>query len=184
VYFLFVNTNTSTLGSEQEKLYAYFISMGSWAGSLTCLVQTSPESPLLFHLLVRLFSADSLSELQGKSVTCSVSPEEWDQFLQFCSCFFGNMGNYLSFGDTKFIPRCSPSAVRSILGASSLGSSLVLEWDEISESIYDLSSKKRQMGIDGKGISTYYSSDISSEEIKVVQNFLVDQKQGDQVRRT
>ena len=165
----------------KEKLYAYHLSTGSWAASLTCLVQTSPESPRLFHLLYRLFAGDDLAVLEERASKSGVNPEQWQDFLQYCSCFFGNMGNYLSFGDTKFVPRCAPSSFRSIVAASSNSENLLKAWDSIAEDIYDLSPSKRQLGLDGKGISTYYSADITTEEIKLVQSFLGEQKLGDQV---
>lgn len=146
-----------------------------------CLVQTSPESPKLFGLLHRLFSSETLSILKQKAAGNGVTEEDWEDFLQYCACFLGNLGNYLSFGDTKFIPRCISSSFRSIVAASSVSDVLLPLWDEIAEEIYDLSPSKRQMGLDGKGISTYYSSDITTLEIKAVQAFLADQKLGDQV---
>jgi dipeptidyl-peptidase III len=126
-----------------------------------------------------LFASDDLVILKQKATT--VTEVDWDDFLQYCACFYGNMGNYLSFGDTKFVPRCPSSSFRSILAASTSSETLLLEWDKIAEEIYDLSPSKRQMGLDGTGISTYYSADIRTEEIKAVQGFLADQKLGDQV---
>jgi len=32
-----------------------------------------------------------------------VSSEDFEEFLIYAAAFYGNMGNYLSFGDTKFI---------------------------------------------------------------------------------
>ena len=144
------------------------MSTGSWAASLICLIQTSPESPKLFHLLYRLFSSEDLADLEAKALN-AVSSEQWREFLQYCACFLGNLGNYLSFGDTKFIPRCPSSSARAIIAASSKADELLGEWDALAEDIYDLSPSKRQMGLDGKGVSTYYSSDITTEEIKAVQ---------------
>ena len=165
----------------KEKLYAYHLSTGSWAGSLTCLVQTSPESPRLFQLLYRLFACDDLAVLEDRASKSGVTGEQWQEFLQYCSCFFGNMGNYLSFGDTKIVPRCSSATIRSIVASSSSSEDLLKAWDSIADDIYDLSPSKRQLGLDGKGISTYYSADITTEEIKLVQAFLGEQKLGDQV---
>lgn len=36
--------------SDSERRYTHHLGVGSWAGSLVCLNQTSPESPALFSL--------------------------------------------------------------------------------------------------------------------------------------
>lgn len=36
-------------------------------------------------------------------------------FYAYACCFFGNMGNYMGFGDTKFIPRISPKKFEDCL---------------------------------------------------------------------
>jgi hypothetical protein len=56
-----------------------------------------------------------------------VADAEWTQFMQFTACFFGNMGNYLDFGDTKFVPRCSKKTFTSVIEASSVCGTLLPE---------------------------------------------------------
>jgi len=51
-------------------------------------------------------------KLQEKAKAAGVSVEDFEAFMQFVACFYGNMGNYLSFGDTKFVPRCAKPTVR------------------------------------------------------------------------
>jgi dipeptidyl-peptidase III len=36
-----------------------------------------------------------------------ISAEELQSFLEYAAQFLGNCGNYKSFGDAKFVPRCS-----------------------------------------------------------------------------
>jgi dipeptidyl-peptidase-3 len=42
--------------------------------------------------------------LQDKA---GISAEELQSFLEYAAQFLGNCGNYKSFGDAKFVPRCS-----------------------------------------------------------------------------
>ena len=79
----------------------------------------SPESPKMFLLFFKLFTADSPEKLKEESAKAGVAAEEFEAFMQFVAVFFGNMGNYLSFGDTKFVPRCEASSVAAIVAASS-----------------------------------------------------------------
>eukprot|EP00281_Chroomonas_sp_CCMP1168_P025009 CAMPEP_0206228978 /NCGR_PEP_ID=MMETSP0047_2-20121206/9450_1 /ASSEMBLY_ACC=CAM_ASM_000192 /TAXON_ID=195065 /ORGANISM="Chroomonas mesostigmatica_cf, Strain CCMP1168" /LENGTH=709 /DNA_ID=CAMNT_0053652243 /DNA_START=52 /DNA_END=2181 /DNA_ORIENTATION=+ len=170
--------------SDAERRYAHHLGVGSWGASLACLVQTSPESPALFSLLFSLFQAEKPSTLQAKASAAGVSDEDWVAFMQFCACFFGNMGNYLSFGDTKFVPRCEKEAFGKIVGSSVKGSELVGRWQAIADSVYDLSLGVRQLGLEGDGISTYYSAGIKKSDIELVQEFLADQRIGDQAYNT
>jgi dipeptidyl-peptidase-3 len=90
--------------TEEEKKYAHFLSLASWNGALICLEQTSPESPQLFGLFTRLFSYQSVESLKASALNQGIAAVDVERFLRFAATFFGNMGNYLSFGDTKLVP--------------------------------------------------------------------------------
>ncbi len=108
--------------TNKERLYCHYLSRAAWEGGYICLLQTSPESVPLFLLLQELFNRQSVSSLRAVvkdsftdeefKVTKSRLGDTYDKFLSFCpqgflvyACaVFTNMGNYKSFGDTKFIP--------------------------------------------------------------------------------
>jgi len=72
--------------------------------------QTSPESPGIYLLLVKLFGHEQASHLQASvegSQGAAVSSDDFKAFLFYSAAFFNNMGNYKSFGDTKFVPDIS-----------------------------------------------------------------------------
>ena len=60
--------------SNNEKLYAHYLSRASFEGGLIVLLQTSPESVPIFLLLQSMFSGQSVQELKSAS---QCSEEEW-----------------------------------------------------------------------------------------------------------
>ena len=38
--------------------------------------------------------------------------------MLYCAAFYGNLGNYKSFGDTKFVPALAPPRLRLFLAGS------------------------------------------------------------------
>ena len=104
--------------SEVEKKYATMIAGASWKAALICLFQTSPESPLIFSLLRLAFdfmSSEAVKKFEQLQGACEVSTEAFDQAMAYIAGFFGNLGNYKSFGDTKIIPECSGAELEKIV---------------------------------------------------------------------
>jgi len=162
--------------TSREKFYAHHMSQASWYGSLICLFQTSDESPVIFQILQQLFHRNSFEDLLRNSERKGITKEDFHNFLQYCASFYGNMGNYLSFGDTKFIPRIPKEKFRLILSCSeenetSLESLLSL-FDHHCEKIYSLDQGELSLGMDGKGITTYYSPNVSSDDVAFVRSFM------------
>lgn len=104
--------------THKQKRYAHYISRAAFAGTRVVLRQISPESEPIFDLILALHKscAGDWKALQAKA---AISDEELTQFLDYATQFLGNNGNYKSFGDAKFIPRCSESAVSALAGTSS-----------------------------------------------------------------
>lgn len=116
--------------SDNEKLYAHYLSRASFEGGLIVLLQTSPESVPIFLLLQELFGGQSVQELKDLG---QCTEDEWkvgafaevsnnircytriivvndimypllQALVTYAAAFYCNMGNYKGFGDTKFIP--------------------------------------------------------------------------------
>lgn len=119
--------------------------------------------------------------------------------------FFGNFGNYLSFGDTKFIvcernvfilniylniynlyeyilvalfyiytyiqPRLSKSEFEKLCLLGAANEQQVKEiLTNCLDKIYSCGPNERSLAVDGKGTSGYYSPNITSEQIQLVQD--------------
>lgn len=59
--------------SVKEKLYAYFFTRASWAGSKSCYFEKSYESPALFYMFQKILAYESPSTLRASLLAKGVS---------------------------------------------------------------------------------------------------------------
>jgi len=121
----------------KERAYAHNIAMASWAGGFISLIQVSPEAPRIFACLTEMFVSCDAATLQSNCTAAGISDAHFNAFMQYAASFYGNLGippcslsilplgrfnilpgNYLSFGDTKFVPSVPPPVFESIVKAS------------------------------------------------------------------
>jgi len=122
-----------SLLDEKEKNYAYYLCQADWAGAKICLLQCSVESPIIFSLLQLVFSSSPSSDIVNSALDKGLTHTQIDQAFMYAASFYGNMGNYKSFGDSKFIPALSPEDMYTFLSASVSDKSTVKIVDEIWE---------------------------------------------------
>lgn len=160
--------------SPSEQLYAHYISRASWYGGLAVLLQTSPESPAVYVLLQRLFRAQPPSELQ--SLATSLTDEEYQALLVYAAGVYANMGNYKSFGDTKFIPNLPKEKLKALVWQSQAfqdnPSEMEALWSSCGDRMYSLEERQKQLGLGDKGITTYFSGNCGLEDAELAQKFL------------
>nr|XP_058946241.1 dipeptidyl peptidase 3-like isoform X1 [Pocillopora verrucosa] len=174
-----LNCRTAFSGlTEKEKLYAHYLCCASWEGALICLLQTSPESPGIFLLLQELFQAESVEELQARVLKSEngFSKEDFENFLIYAAAFYGNVGNYKSFGDTKFVPDLPKEKLESVVFSSKAykknAKRVEQLWGDCGDKMYSLTPKCRQLGLGEQGLSTYYSSNCAKADAELAQEFM------------
>ncbi|KAH9902261.1 peptidase family M49 [Xylariomycetidae sp. FL2044] len=154
--------------NDKQKRYAHFISRAAFEGSRIVAKQISPESEPIYDFILALHKT-SAGDWKGLQAKAGISEEELEQFLQYTAQFLGNNGNYKSFGDAKFIPRCPESAVAALAGTSPEAKGF---YDATKGGIFS-SDKPSLMHLgypEEDHMTTYYpdSPDIKQAEIEAV----------------
>lgn len=149
------------------------MSVASWEGAKICWFQRSYESPALLVLLKLLFSSQPLPSLRP---LCR-EPAHYEQLLAYAGTVFQNCGNFLSFGDTKFVPELPAEDFLHILRQSECYKTHapVVEdiWPKIEKEVYCSEDPFRQLGFrDNNGTTSYYSGDLTSTDAKRVDDLL------------
>ncbi|MEE6522938.1 hypothetical protein FKM82_021596, partial [Ascaphus truei] len=148
-----------SLLSAEEKLYTHFQSRASFYGGLIVLFQTSPESPAIYVLLNRLFRTQGPEELRGVALCHGLTEEEYKALIVYAAGFFANMGNYKSFGDTKFVPNIPKEKLKKLLWASEAFAQdpkfIESLWGSIGDLIYSLEPREKQLGL-GEHVSCLF----------------------------
>ncbi|KAL2017819.1 hypothetical protein VTK56DRAFT_1621 [Thermocarpiscus australiensis] len=103
--------------TDKQKRYAHFISKASFAGNRIVLRQVSPESESIYDFIIALHRS-AAGDWKALAQKAGVDESGLTAFLQYAAQFLGNSGNYKSFGDSKFVPRCDESVFASLASTS------------------------------------------------------------------
>mgnify|MGYP006156074501 CR=1 FL=1 len=92
----------------------------------------------------------------------------------YVAAVYGNLGNYKSFGDTKFVPALTAAQFKLLLTAGKAPAATVDElWAECCERMYSLPPRQRQMGLGkAQGVSTYFSANCDEADAALAAKFL------------
>ncbi|KAI0508389.1 peptidase family M49 [Xylaria bambusicola] len=170
-----VEKHFEPLGDKQKR-YAHFISRASFQGTRVILRQVSPESEPIFDFILALYhsSGGDWKSLQSKA---GISDVDLDHFFSYAAQFLGNSGNYKSFGDAKFIPRCQ----ESVFAALATTSPEALNFYKATSGAIFSADKPGllHLGYPDQGhMTTYYpnSPDITQPEIEAVSKWMEQRK--------
>ncbi|XP_024887160.1 dipeptidyl peptidase 3 isoform X1 [Temnothorax curvispinosus] len=162
--------------TQKEKLYAHYLSQAAWNGGLIVLIQTSPESPLIFAMLHKIYLAEPIDELKDAAGHAGITDDDFTAFLVYSCGIFANAGNYKAMGDTKIIPNFPQRAFETIVKASKAYRNNPKEiqdiWDNISNALYSLDGKLKSLGLGDKGVTTYFSANCTEEDADRVNAFM------------
>jgi dipeptidyl-peptidase-3 len=162
-----------------EALYAKHLHDASWAGALICARQTSAESVPLLSLLRLVWEGGHAPV--AAALEAARGADALARFLAFSVEAISNLGNYKSFGDTKLVPDLPVEDFGALVracpaysaGGGGHGALLEELWGSLQGVLYDLAPRYRTLGLGAdKGVSTYYSHDVTPHEAALAHRFL------------
>ncbi len=167
--------------TDKEKWYAYWMSQAAWRGAPIVCAQVSPESPLLFEFLLRVYSVHPQA-LRIEANRAGISDGELSQLDDYAARFFSNLGNYLEFGDTKFVPALPVERLEAIVSIAARlqgqgsQSAMLGMFGALKQKIYSLDPKERLLAMPGEGVTGYYGPDVTSDDVAFVGRYLESKK--------
>lgn len=155
--------------TEKEKLYAHYFSKAGHWGSRAVLRSVSPESEGIFDLVLAVHR--NVGNVAGGDYYKAFSTIDKDvvtSYLEYSSQVLANLGNYKSFGDSKFIPRIDVEQFQSIIDATKSEEISAL-FNSVKTPIYSLDDQIAMLGAPEDGhVSGYYLNNVSKAEGEAV----------------
>ncbi|KAI1007998.1 putative dipeptidyl peptidase 3 [Podosphaera aphanis] len=159
--------------TDQQALYAHYISKAAFSGTRITLRQVSPESENIYDFILELCRSSN-GDWKSLQNEAKITPEDLQSFLEYSAQFLGNCGNYKGFGDTKFIPRCEPGVFDALANAAS--PKAVEYYKSTNGAIFSSNNLGiMHLGYPEDGhMTTYYpnSPSITKAEISAISDFL------------
>ncbi|KAK7086654.1 bifunctional diacylglycerol diphosphate phosphatase/phosphatidate phosphatase, partial [Halocaridina rubra] len=163
--------------TSRERHYAHHLSRASWWGGLIVLCQTSPESPTIFSLLTHVLRSQPIDTLKEVALNkAGFTEDEFQLLLIYYSGLVYNMGNYLGFGDRKFVPSVSREKLEMLIKASKAyleAPDVIQDYIDTSMGpIYNLEENKRFLGMPTTGITMYFTPNCTQEDADLAKEYM------------
>eukprot|EP00092_Neocalanus_flemingeri_P014000 GFUD01015102.1.p1 GENE.GFUD01015102.1~~GFUD01015102.1.p1 ORF type:complete len:708 (+),score=267.32 GFUD01015102.1:178-2301(+) len=159
-----------------EQLYSHYLSRASWWGGLVVLLQTSQESPDIFRLVQRVNTAEDVASMRTTALATGLTEQEVTAYLVFCAGFYGNMGNYKGFGDSKFVPNLAVDRLELLVKNCKAYKDSPVEmeelWKMVKGPLYSLTDKEKQLGLGEKGVTKYFTPNCDMTDSEMVNRFM------------
>lgn len=160
--------------NQSEKEYAYALYRASWEGAPIVSKQCSIESEHILKLLQKMFLNKNTDSIREECITAGFTDTEVTDLLNFFALVCANLGNYLSFGDNKIIPRLSREAMNKFFTTVFVES--LEDYSPLSDKIYSLKDNEKLLGYPPENSSGYITSNLTKNEVDIVDEYIVQTK--------
>ena len=128
------------------------------------------------RLIHKMNCCQSVEELKTGLQEAGLSDQEITAYLVYCSGFYGNMGNYKGFGDSKFVPNMEEERMELLVRSSKAykESPEMMEalWQSVKGPMFSLSDQEKQLGLGEKGITKYFTPNCQLADSQRVNQFM------------
>ena len=151
--------------------------------------QISYESPALFVLFQLFFQSRDFQALQDAAeLKAGATSDEWAKFIAYVAGFYSNMGNYHSFGHSKFVPEMDQAKFRAIILSNPLyentqqDQGMYKQYVDrilplVEREVFSLEKPFSQLGFPEEGgVTGYFSPSMTSADLAAIRGFLGDRK--------
>jgi len=170
-----------------EQLYSHYLSQASWWGGLVVLLQTSQESPDIFRMVHRINTAQDVASMKVDALAAGLTEQEVTAYLVYCSGFYGNMGNYKGFGDSKFVPNLEVNRlelfVKNTKAYKDKPEEMEKLWEMVKGPMYSLTDQEKQLGLGKKGVTKYFTPNCDIADSDLVNSFMKAKKMEGYINR-
>ncbi|SAM08954.1 hypothetical protein [Absidia glauca] len=160
----------------RQKTYAHHMSRAAFQGTRIIMAQTNPQAESIYDLILKVFSTPNgqLTNVSALEQRSKVASESFDDLLQYSGQFLGNLSNYKSFGDEKFIPRISSDDFEKVVAACEQRDEALALFQQSKHELYNVEPTAHNLlGYPDDGhLSGYYSDNVTKADIQHIQAYL------------
>ena len=135
----------------------------------------SKTQTCICRLIHKINTGQAVADLKTDLAAAGLSEQEVTAYLVYCAGFYGNMGNYKGFGDSKFVPNLEEDRmdllVKSTKAYKDNTEMMEALWQSVKEPMFSLTDHQKQLGLGEKGITKYFTPNCGQADSDLVNRF-------------
>merc|ERR1712013_535600 len=129
-----------------------------------------------FRFIHRINTKQEVDTMKEAALNAGLTEQEVTAYLVYCCGFYGNMGNYKGFGDSKFVPNFEKDRLELLMKSTKAYQDSPEEmdklWSMVKGPLYSLTDQQKQLGLGQKGITKYFTPNCDQTDSELVNRFM------------